>query len=50
MRFFSRGINKGGNRGNRWRRGRMTNSFWKQVSHKRMRFSIHFDVDSEEFN
>jgi hypothetical protein len=47
MRFFSRGSNRGGNRG---RRGRMPNVFWQQGRHKRMIFSIHFDVDSEEFN
>jgi hypothetical protein len=28
----------------------MPNVFWKQGRHKRMRFFIHFDVDSEEFN
>jgi len=47
MSFFSRGSDKGGNRG---RRGRFPNVFWQQGRHKRMRFSIHFDVDSEEFN
>jgi hypothetical protein len=26
------------------------NVFWQQGRHKKMRFSIHFDVDSEEFN
>jgi hypothetical protein len=28
----------------------MPNVFWQQGRHKRMRFSIHFDVDSDEFN
>jgi hypothetical protein len=50
MSFFSRGSNKGGNRGNIGRRGRMPNVFWQQGRHKRMRFSIHFDADSDEFN
>jgi hypothetical protein len=44
MRFFSRGSHnrKGNNRGRGlgpWKRG-----------NKRLRFSIHFDADSEEFN
>jgi hypothetical protein len=42
MRFF--------NIGNRGRRGRMSNMFWKQGRHKRMRLSIHFYVDLDEFN
>jgi hypothetical protein len=53
MSFFSRGsynrgnIDNRGNRGN-WNRGQ--NVGWKRGRNKRLRFSIHFDVDSEEFN
>jgi hypothetical protein len=43
MSFFSRGSGGRGNRG----RGRRPNDFW---GNKRLHFSIHFDVDSEEFN
>jgi len=46
MSFFSRGSNKGGNRG---RRGQGPNTFWHLGDHKKLRFSIHFDVDSDEF-
>jgi hypothetical protein len=45
MIFFSRGSHGRGNRG----RGRRPNDFW-QGGNKRLHFSIHFDVDSEEFN
>jgi hypothetical protein len=43
MSFFSRGSGGRGNMG----RGRRPNEFW---GNKRLYFSIHFDVDSEEFN
>jgi hypothetical protein len=43
MSFFSRGSGGRGNRG----RGRRPNDFW---GNKRLHFSIHFDVESEEFN
>jgi hypothetical protein len=46
MSFFSRGnmrSNKGG-------RGKRPNMFWEQGIHKKSGFSIHFDVDSNEFN
>jgi hypothetical protein len=46
MSFFSRGSSRGGNRG---RRGRFPNTFWQPGGHKKLRFSIHFDVDSDEF-
>jgi len=46
MSFFSRGSNKGGNRG---RRGQGPNTFWHLGDHKKLRFSIHFDVDFDEF-
>jgi len=46
MSFFSIGSNIGGNRGNQGRRGKIPNVFWQQGRHKRMIFSIHFDVDS----
>jgi hypothetical protein len=49
MSFFSRGNNRGGNGGNRGRRGRGPNTFWQPRGHKKLRFSIHFDVDSDEF-
>jgi hypothetical protein len=48
MSFFSRGSNRGGNRGKK--EEECPNVFWQQARHKRMRFSIHFDVDSDEFN
>lgn len=48
MSFFSRGNYGGGNRG-RGNRDRRPNDFW-QRGNKRLRFSIHFDVDSKEFN
>jgi hypothetical protein len=44
MIFFSRGSH-GRNRN----RGRGPNNFW-HMGNKRLIFSIHFDVDSEEFN
>jgi hypothetical protein len=50
MSFFSRGNNFSGNRGNRGNKGRMPNAFGKRGRNKRMRFSIHFDANSEEFN
>jgi hypothetical protein len=46
MRFFSRGRSRGENRGIR---GRFPNTFWKLGGHKKLRFSIHFDNDSNEF-
>jgi hypothetical protein len=46
MSFFNRGSNRGGNKG---RRGRGPNTFWQPGGHKKLRFSIHFDVDSDEF-
>jgi hypothetical protein len=50
MRFFNRGSNGLDNRGNRGNRGRGPNAFWQRGRNKRMRFSIHFDANSEEFN
>jgi hypothetical protein len=50
MSFFSHGSNHFGNKGNRGKRGRMPNAFGKRGRNKRMRFSIHFDANSEEFN
>jgi hypothetical protein len=32
------------------RRGRGSNTFWQPEGHKKLRFSIHFDVDSDEFH
>jgi len=46
MRFFNMGSSRGGNRG---RRGRLPNTFWKPGRHKKLIFSIYFDVDSNEF-
>jgi hypothetical protein len=43
MGFFGRGSGGRGNMG----RGRRPNDFWGK---KRLHFSIHFDVDYEEFN
>jgi len=53
MSFFNIGIYNRGNRdnmGNRrnWNIGQ--NVGWKRGRNKRLRFSIHFDVDSKEFN
>jgi hypothetical protein len=50
MSFFSRGNNRFENRGNRGNRGRGPNAFGKRSRNKRMRFSIHFDENYEEFN
>jgi hypothetical protein len=53
MSFFSRGSNRGGNKGNRGdrgRRGRIPNVLWEPGRHKKIIFSIHFDVDSKEFH
>jgi hypothetical protein len=50
MIFFHRGNNRFGNRGNKRKRGRIPNAFGKRSINKRMRFSIHFDANSEEFN
>jgi hypothetical protein len=44
MSFFNRGSHGRGRN-----RGKGQNNFW-QRGNKRLRFSIHFDVDSEEFN
>jgi hypothetical protein len=46
MSFFSRGGSRSGNRG---RRGRFPNNFWQPGRHKKLIFSIHFDIDSDEF-
>jgi hypothetical protein len=43
MSFFSRGSGGKGNRG----RGRRPSDSW---GNRRLHFSIHFDVDYEEFN
>jgi hypothetical protein len=45
MNFFNRG-RRGNNRG----RGKRPNMLWKEGRNKKLIFSIHFDVDSEEFN
>jgi hypothetical protein len=47
--LFQSGNNKDnrGNRGN-WNRGQQDG--WPRGRNKRLRFSVHFDVDSEEFN
>jgi hypothetical protein len=50
MSFFSRGNNRSGNRGNRGNKRKIPNAFGQRGRNKRMRFSIHFDVNSEEFN
>jgi len=45
MSFFSRG-SKGSRRG----RGRRPNVVWQEGRNKRIRFSVHFDANSKEFN
>jgi hypothetical protein len=49
MSFFSRG-SKENNKGNRGGRGKRPNMFWQDERNKKIKFSIHFYVDSEEFN
>jgi len=54
MSFFSRGSKREegviGNISNKGRIGIMPNVFWQQGKLKSIRFSIYFDVDSDEFN
>jgi hypothetical protein len=50
MSFFSRGSNHSGNKGNKGRRGRVPNIFQRQGRNKKIRFLIHFDSNSKEFN
>jgi hypothetical protein len=47
MSFFGGGSNSTG--GNKGRRGRFPNTFWQPEGHKKLRLSIHFDVDLDEF-
>jgi hypothetical protein len=45
MSFFNMG-----NKGNKGGRGKRPNMFWQEGRNKKIIFSIHFDVDSQEFN
>jgi len=49
VRFLSKGRRQN-NRGNRGGRDKIPNMTWKEGSNNNIRFSIHFDVDFEEFN
>jgi hypothetical protein len=46
MNFFIRVRSRGGSRG---RRGKIPNTFLQPRGHKKLRFSINFDVDYDEF-
>jgi hypothetical protein len=50
MILFSIGKKYSRNKANRGNRGRVPNAFGKRGRNKRMRFSIHFDANSKEFN
>jgi hypothetical protein len=50
MSFFNRGNNRSRNIGAIEKQGRVPNAFGKRGRNKRMRFSIHFDANYEEFN
>jgi hypothetical protein len=54
MSFFSRDSDRNGSQwkewGNKGQRGRVPNIFRKQGRNKRIRFLIHFDANSKEFN
>jgi hypothetical protein len=45
MRFFNRG-----SRGSRRGQGRRPNVIWQEGRNKRIRFFVHFDANSDEFN